>query len=74
MQKILVFTKPGCRQCKMTKRKLNELGKDFEEVNVMEDENALSHVKELGYQALPVIEFGETVFQGFRPDQLEKLG
>lgn len=71
---VKLYSKPGCMQCKMTERKLNSLNLQYEKINILEDDKAFSHVTEdLGYNALPVIEAENVVFQGFRPDELEKL-
>ena len=44
------------------------------DVHVTKDEQALSYIKNLGYNAMPVVYVDEkTHWFGFRPDELEKL-
>lgn len=70
---VKLFSKPGCFQCRLTEKKMNELGVEYEKIDVLQDESALNHIKELGYNELPVIEYGQINFSGFRPNELEKL-
>lgn len=41
--------------CKMTKRKLQELGVNYKEHNVDEEPEALEYLMEKGYRSLPVV-------------------
>jgi glutaredoxin-like protein NrdH len=53
---VVVYTKPGCQPCRMTKRKLDAAGIYYTEVDVTEDPTALQYVKEtLGYTGAPVV-------------------
>lgn len=73
---ITVYTKNNCMPCKMTKRKLQELGVNYKEINVDEDFNALEYLMECGFRSLPVV-FNENgapmVIGGYAPNMLEKL-
>lgn len=73
---ITVYTKNNCIPCKMTKRKLQELGVNYQEINVDEDLSALGYLMECGFRSLPVV-FNENgapmVTGGFAPNILEKL-
>jgi len=72
-------------QCTATIRKLKALGKKHSVIDVSEHEDALQHIKELGYMQAPVVipsfdkiitdEKGERIvhWSGFRPDLLEQL-
>jgi len=68
-----VYSKPDCVQCKMSKRYLDQRGIEYQEVDVTESDEALIHIKELGYLAVPVVEVGEDHWSGFRPDRLSQL-
>ena len=71
---IKVYTKQNCMACNFTKNFINDNGIEAEFIDVTQDENALSYVKELGYNAMPVVYVNEqTHWFGFRPDELEKL-
>lgn len=71
---VTVFVKPSCPQCVLTKRKLDELGVEYETRDVTADGDALVTVKGLGYLAAPVVlsDMGDH-WSGFRPDKLSKL-
>ena len=73
---ITVYTKNNCMPCKMTKRKLQELGVNYQEINVDEDLSALGYLIECGFRSLPVV-FNKNgapmVTGGFAPNILEKL-
>ena len=71
---IKIYTKPNCMACNFTKNFINDNGIEAEFIDVTKDEQALSYVKELGYNAMPVVYVDETThWFGFRPDELEKL-
>lgn len=70
---VKLYGADNCMQCKMTERKLKELNVPYEKFNIRNDEAALNHIKELGYQGVPVIEKGDLHFQGFRPTELQAL-
>lgn len=71
MSGITVYTAPQCVQCNATKRKLAELGADYTEINVREDQEAHDYVTSLGYTGAPVVVAGENDhWSGFRPDRL----
>ena len=73
-QMIKVFTKPNCVACNFTKNFINDNKIEAEFIDVTKDENALSYIKELGYNTLPVVYVDETNhWYGFRPDELGKL-
>lgn len=70
---VKIYTKPGCIQCKMTKRKFDELKIPYIEINVIEDQNALEYLKNQGLQSLPVVETSNDTWTGFRPNMIETL-
>ena len=71
---IKIYTKPNCVACNFTKNFINDNGITAEFIDVTQDEQALSYVKDLGYNAMPVVYVDEnTHWYGFRPDELEKL-
>lgn len=73
---IKVYTKNNCIPCKMTKRKLQELGVNYQEINVDEDLSALGYLMECGFSSLPVV-FNENgapmVTGGYAPNILETI-
>ena len=67
---VTVYTKPSCVQCNATYRALDSKGIEYEVFDVSEDEQALAHVKELGYLQAPVVITDEDHWSGFRPDKI----
>lgn len=76
---IVVYSTPGCAQCRLTKNWLESKGIRYRNVDLSEDPIAAQKVKQMGYQAAPVVIVpfdwpiaGESWF-GFRPDKLQEL-
>ena len=73
-QMITVYTKPNCMACNFTKNFINDNKIEAEFIDVTQDEQALTKIKDLGYNTMPVIYVDEqTHWFGFRPDELKKL-
>ena len=70
---IQVFSKPNCVQCGATYRALDKHGIEYEGFDVSVDEKALATVKELGYQAAPVVVAGDDHWAGFQPGKIMEL-
>lgn len=51
----VVYSKPDCQPCRMTKRKLDAAHIYYTEVDVTTDPTALAFVKTLGYTGAPVV-------------------
>ena len=73
MTKVTVYSKPDCMQCNFTKKWLKERNIPYTELNIKEDEEALLKVKEMGFQAVPVIVTEDDSWYGFQPDKLAEL-
>lgn len=77
-KQVTVFSKYECGNCENVKRWLKWANVPYTEINVEDNAEALSYVKEdLGYQAMPVIEVEDDGikydFQGFNSEELAKL-
>lgn len=70
---IIIYSKPDCVQCNATYRALDRQGIAYQVIDLTLDEAALNHVKNLGYQQVPVIIAGEDHWSGFRPDKINAL-
>lgn len=78
--KITVYGLPDsqCPQCRFTKKKLNQLGFDYEVIDVGADSSALALVREMGFSAAPVVvvDWGDGAtwtWQGFAPSRIEEM-
>ena len=72
---ITVYTKNNCASCTFTKRKLQELGVNYQEINVDEELSALEYLMECGFRSLPVVfkDDEPIVTGGFAPNILETI-
>lgn len=74
MSQVTVFTKNNCVQCKMTKKYLDQLGVAFKEINIEEQPEFLTELKEKGFKQTPVVQIeGQEAFSGFQPAALKQL-
>lgn len=72
-KEITVYSKPGCGGCIFTKKHLADKGVNFKEVDVSKDNEGLARVKSLGYSGLPVVEYEDIHFNGYQPNELDKV-
>ena len=70
---VTLFGKPNCQGCKLTQRKLDQLGLPYTYRDVTEDAEALAVVQALGYQSMPVVTAGDMHWTGYSPDRLNSL-
>ena len=70
---VSVYSKPVCVQCKATKRAFDNAGVRYTEIDLSQDEKALSEVKALGYMQAPVVIAGSEHWSGFRPDKINEV-
>ena len=70
---VTVYSLPNCVQCDSTKRLLTRNEVSFNEVDLSQDADAMAMIRELGYNAAPVVMAGEDHWSGFRPDKLATL-
>lgn len=71
--KITLFSKNNCMQCKMTKKLLDKEGADYQEINIDEQTDMIDYVKSLGFTSVPVVKVGEISFSGFQPSKLKEI-
>ncbi|ALT81151.1 MULTISPECIES: glutaredoxin-like protein NrdH [Streptococcus] len=71
--KIIIFSKNNCMQCKMTKKLLDKEGADYQEINIDERPDMIDYVKDLGFSAAPVVKAGDIIFSGFQPAKLKEI-
>lgn len=71
---VVVYTKPDCQPCRLTKRHLDRLDIPYETRDVTADPDAYQAVVDLGYQGVPVVvtPAGEH-WHGYRPDEIKAL-
>lgn len=72
---VTVYGKTICNQCDMTKRIFDREGVAYEYINMEEDADAMTFVKDLGYLQAPVViarypDGSETHWSGFLPNKI----
>lgn len=70
---VTVYSKPACVQCTATYRALDQLGIDYDVVDLTADDAALQTVRELGYLQAPVVVAGAEHWSGFQPGRITQL-
>ena len=70
---VTVYSLPNCVACENTKRMLDRGGVDYNVIDMSKDEDAFNMVKDLGYQAAPVVVTDEDHWGGFEIDKITAL-
>lgn len=70
---VVVYTMTGCSHCAGLKAYLNEKGIEFTERNVLEDDEAMTDFKKLGFRGTPVTVIGEETMVGFDRSKFDEL-
>lgn len=71
-KKVKVYTTPICPQCHRVKKFLDEMGVEYEEIDVSKDiEKAKELFQKSGSKVVPVIEVEEKIIIGFDRKLLE---
>ena len=69
---ITVYTTTGCNNCRMTKEYLKSKNIDYEEINIVEHEDAAEMiVDKTGQFGVPVVQIGDDFLVGFDEKELE---
>ena len=55
-KEVVVYSKPGCKNCTLLKMWLNSKEIDYNEVDVTQERSALNKIREVGYSSLPALE------------------
>lgn len=70
---ITIYSKPACVQCTATYRALDQRGIAYDVIDISEDAESLTMVRDLGYVQVPVIVTEHEHWSGFRPDKINAL-
>lgn len=57
----------------MTMRTLDRQGTEYEVIDVSQDTAAATLIQSWGYRQVPVVQFGDEHWSGFRPERLAAL-
>lgn len=71
--KVTVYSKEHCPQCNATKRKLDKLGVDYDDVDLTDDDDLRNEMISKGFKATPIVITDDDSWSGYRPDKLKEL-
>ena len=71
--KIVIWTKPGCPQCDITKKQFDKRGIIYQEKRLDRSPKAVERFLELGLLAAPIVETDTKRWSGFRLDKINSL-
>ena len=71
--KITIFSKNNCMQCKMTKKLLDKEGADYQEINIDERPEMIDYVKDLASLLRQSLKQVTLFFSGFQPAKLKEI-
>ena len=69
----IVYIKPSCVQCDMTKRYLDKNNIPYDTVDITQDEEALEMILGMGFSSAPVVMSDAGNWAGFQPDKINLL-
>lgn len=69
----IVYTKPACVQCDMTKRMLDKIGVDYDTIDITQNPVALEMILKMGFTSAPVVITDTDSWAGFNPDKINSL-
>jgi glutaredoxin-like protein NrdH len=64
---------PACVQCNQTKRMMDSLKIEYEQVDLRENPDLVEKFKELGHLTAPIVTAGERIWSGFRFEKIKDL-
>ena len=74
MNRVKVYSTPGCPYCKRVKDFLKEKNVEFEDINVAENEEAAEMIAEkTGQLGVPVTQVGDKFVVGDDKEKIEEL-
>lgn len=71
--KVVLYSAEWCGACKMAKRHLDDMGINYEVVDVDEGDNLDELVAKTGQRGIPVLDVGGRIVNGFSPDEYDEL-
>lgn len=71
MNPVIVYSKPACVQCDATKKRLDKHNILYVEKDI--DATILHVAMERGITSAPIVDTGDDLFGGYRPDRIDAL-
>jgi glutaredoxin-like protein NrdH len=70
---VTIYSKPRCPMCDATKTYFERAGVRFVEIDVTQNDIAMDYVISLGFTSAPVVQAGDLVWAGLRPDMIAQV-
>lgn len=69
----IVYSKPNCQKCNLTKMQFERQGVEYQVIDISEDHDARDYVLGLGHLEAPVVVVGDQSWSGYRPERIQAL-
>lgn len=69
---VTIYAKDNCVQCDTTKRHLDRNGVPYTIEDATAPDN-LAAIQSLGFSSAPVVAYGDHIFSGFNPVELNRI-
>lgn len=73
MSDVTVYSKPNCRACVGTKRKLDKAGVNYDVVDVTQDDEAFAFIQSEGVKAMPYVKTPNGSWSGLDEAKIDEL-
>lgn len=70
---VVVYSKPNCPQCDLTKRDMDILGIEYRVVDISQDSQSLDRLMARGNHAAPVVETPLETWSGYNREKIKSL-
>lgn len=70
---VTIYTKNRCPNCDKSKKLMNRLGIDYEEISIEQTPGALEKIISMGFQAAPVILTEDDSWAGLNEGKIRNL-
>lgn len=70
---VIVYSKPNCPQCDLTKRDMDILGIEYETIDITQHQDQLDRLISLGHRTAPVVETDQDIWSGYNQDKIKHL-
>ena len=73
--KIIIYSKPNCGACDLTKTWLDDNNLEYTAIDAYEDADAMAELQSHGFMSFPVVTVGsfDNAWAGFEISRLEEL-
>ncbi len=70
---IIVYSKPNCPQCDLTKRDMDILGIEYQTIDISQQHDQLERLTSMGFRSAPVVETEVESWSGYNQEKIKNL-